>query len=218
MVIAGDCRVRGAAYRDYVDYDHHGAQCAGFNTASMGWDPRRTGSGEISLQAMKPGDQVGDERQHNPKPRAGLVDEMGAGLNGLAQLRALIASGRRPGILVTLDLQLVEVDLGKAVFAGSPSAAAYNPIGVVHGGYAATLLDSACGCAVHSRLSETQAYTTLELKIAYHKAMTTETGLVRAEGRVLSMGRRAAFAEAMLTDAGGRLYASATSTLLIFER
>jgi uncharacterized protein (TIGR00369 family) len=71
---------------------------------------------------------------------------------------------------------------------------------------------------VHSRLSETQAYTTLELKIAYHKAMTTETGLVRAEGRVLSMGRRAAFAEAMLTDAAGRLYASATSTLLIFER
>ena len=161
---------------------------------------------------------MGDERQHNPKPRVGLVDEVGAGLSGLAQLRALIASGRRPGILVTLDLQLVEVDLGKAVFAGTPSAAAYNPIGVVHGGYAATLLDSACGCAVHSRLSEAQAYTTLELKIAYHKAMTTETGLVRAEGRVLSMGRRAAFAEAMLTDAGGRLYASATSTLLIFER
>jgi uncharacterized protein (TIGR00369 family) len=115
-------------------------------------------------------------------------------------------------------LQLVEVDLGKAVFAGTRGAATYNPIGVVHGGYAATLLDSACGCAVHSRLSESQAYTTLELKVAYHKAMTIDTGLVRAEGRALSMGRRAAFAEAKLTDAGGQLHASATSTLLIFER
>jgi len=161
---------------------------------------------------------MGDEIQHKPKPRAGLVDEVGPGLSGLAQLRALIACGRRPGILVTLDFQLVEVDMGKAVFAGNPTLAAYNPIGVVHGGYAATLLDSACGCAVHSRLTESQAYTTLELKIAYHKAMTIETGLVRAEGRVMSMGRRAAFAEATLTDASGQLYASATSTLLIFER
>jgi len=161
---------------------------------------------------------MGIESQHKPTPRTGLVDEVGPGLSGLAQLQALIASGRRPGILVTLDLQLVEVDLGKAVFAGTPTAAVYNPIGVVHGGYAATLLDSACGCAVHSRLSESQAYTTLELKVAYHKAMTIETGPVRAEGRVLSIGRRAAFAEGTLIDASGRLYASATSTLLIFER
>jgi uncharacterized protein (TIGR00369 family) len=156
--------------------------------------------------------------QQESKPRGRLVDEVGPGLTGLAQLRALMASGRRPGILVTLDFQLVEVDLGRAVFAGTPSEAAYNPIGVVHGGYAATLLDSACGCAVHSRLTESQAYTTLELKVAFHKALTTETGLVRAEGRVLSIGRRAAFAEATLTDASGRLHASATSTLLVFER
>ena len=161
---------------------------------------------------------MSEETQHKSKPRAGLVDEVGPGLTGLEQLRALIASGRRPGILVTLDFQLVEVDLGRAVFAGTPGEAAYNPIGVVHGGYAATLLDSACGCAVHSRLTESQAYTTLELKVAYHKALTTETGLVRAEGRVLSIGRRAAFAEATLTDASGRLHASATSTLLILER
>ena len=161
---------------------------------------------------------MSEETQHKSKPRAGLVDEVGPGLTGLEQLRALIASGRRPGILVTLDFQLVEVDLGRAVFAGTPGAAAYNPIGVVHGGYAATLLDSACGCAVHSGLTESQAYTTLDLKVAYHKAMTTETGLVRAEGRVLSLGRRAAFAEAKLTDASGRLLASATSTLLILER
>ncbi|PKM10256.1 MAG: thioesterase [Gammaproteobacteria bacterium HGW-Gammaproteobacteria-3] len=147
-----------------------------------------------------------------------LVTKAGTGLNGLDQLRALMASGRMPGILVSLDFELVEVDFGKAVFAGKPREHAYNPLGTVHGGYAATLLDSACGCAVHSRLTERQAYTTLELKIAYHKAMTKNTGLVRAEGSVLSLGRRTAFAEARLMDAEGRLYASATSTLLIFGR
>lgn len=84
--------------------------------------------------------------------------------------------------------------------------------------YAATLLDSACGCAAHSRLAAHQGYTTLELKVAYHRPMTASTGPVRAEGRVLSIGRRAAFAEATITDAAGKLYASATSTLLVFER
>jgi uncharacterized protein (TIGR00369 family) len=137
---------------------------------------------------------------------------------GLEQLRALIASGRRPGMIETLDLQFVEVEEGRAVFEGVPGLHAYNPIGTVHGGYAATLLDSACGCAVQSRLSGSQGYTTLELKVAYHKAITARTGTVRAEGRVVSLGRRAAFAEASLTDADGRLLASATSTLLVFER
>src|SRR5882672_7287455 len=144
-----------------------------------------------------------------------LVDEVAGGLDGLSQLRALMASGRKPGILVALDFEFVEVEAGKAVFAGTPGEHAYNPIGAVHGGYAATLLDSACACAVHSRLSANQAYTTLELKVAYHKAITRNTGLLRAEGRVVSFGRRAAFAEASLADSEGRLYASATSTLLI---
>lgn len=147
-----------------------------------------------------------------------LVDEIAPGLDGLAQLQALIDSGRKPGILQSLQFDLVEVASGRAVFAGTPGDHAYNPIGTVHGGYAATLLDSACGCAVHSQLSATQAYTTLELKIAYHKAITRDTGLLRAEAKVLSIGRRAAFAEGRLTDAQGRLYASATSTLLVFER
>lgn len=138
--------------------------------------------------------------------------------NGLDQLRALITSGRKPGILVSLDFELVEVDFGKAVFAGRPGEHVYNALGTVHGGYAATLLDSACGCAVHSRLTDRQAYTTLELKISYHKTITKNTGLLRAEGYVLSLGKRAAFAEARLIDAEDRLYASATSTLLIFGR
>jgi uncharacterized protein (TIGR00369 family) len=147
-----------------------------------------------------------------------LISEMTEGHTGLEQLRALIASGQRPGIAVSLDFALVEVEEGRAVFAGVPGLHAYNPIGTVHGGYAAALLDSACGCAAHSRLAANQAYTTLELKVAYHKAMTKDTGEVRAEGRVLSFGRRAAFTEASLRDASGRLYASATSTLLIMER
>jgi uncharacterized protein (TIGR00369 family) len=147
-----------------------------------------------------------------------LVDEVAGGLDGLSQLRALMASGRKPGILVVLDFEFVEVEAGKAVFAGTPGEHAYNPIGAVHGGYAATLLDSACGCAVHSRLAASQAYTTLELKVAYHKAITKDTGLLRAEGRLLSFGQRVAFAEARLTDVHGKLYASATSTLLVFNR
>jgi uncharacterized protein (TIGR00369 family) len=147
-----------------------------------------------------------------------LVDEVGGNLDGLSQLRALIASGRKPGILVALQFDFVEVEAGRAVFAGTPGEYAYNPIGAVHGGWAATLLDSACGCAVHSRLTASQAFTTLELKVAYHKRITKDTGLLRAEGNLLSFGERVAFAEAKLTDALGKLYASATSTLLVFNR
>jgi uncharacterized protein (TIGR00369 family) len=141
-----------------------------------------------------------------------------APLSGLDQLRAWMAGGRPPAIGETLGFKLVEAEEGRAVFEGIPGLHVYNPIGTVHGGYAATLLDSACGCAVHSRLTAAQAYTTLELKVAYHKAMRADTGPVRAEGRVISLGRRTAFAEARLTDAEGRLLATATSTLLVMDR
>jgi len=138
-------------------------------------------------------------------------------LSGLEVLRSLIATGRRPPIGDTLDFTLIEVDEGYAVFAGVPGPHAYNPLGTIHGGYAATLLDSACACAVHSLLSPMQAYTTLELKVAYHHAMTANIGPVRAEARVISSGKRVAFAEGRLIDTTGRIYASATSTLLIYE-
>ena len=139
--------------------------------------------------------------------------------DGLEQVRRLLnGSTQYRGIVATMGLRLVEAELGHAVFEGDPDERFYNPIGSVHGGYAATLLDSAVGIAVHSRLSPTQAYTTLELKIAYHRALTHESGPVRAVGSVLSFGRRAAFAEGKLTDAQGRLCASATSTLLVYER
>lgn len=147
-----------------------------------------------------------------------LVAQLPPGLTGLEQLRQLIAMGGRPPIGETLDFVLVDAGEGFAAFEATPTVRVYNPLGTVHGGYAATLLDSACGCAAHSRLTSTQGYTTLELKVAYHKAITQETGRLRAEGRVLSIGRRAAFTEATLKDAAGKLYASATSTLLVFER
>jgi uncharacterized protein (TIGR00369 family) len=137
--------------------------------------------------------------------------------SGLQQLQALIEGADPPGIATSLKFSLLEVSEGRAVFSATPGLHAYNPIGSVHGGYAATLLDSACGCAVHSRLSGRQRYTTLELKVAYHKGISTETGPLRAEGRVVTLGKRVAFTEATLTDAAGKLYASATATLLIIE-
>jgi uncharacterized protein (TIGR00369 family) len=147
-----------------------------------------------------------------------LIADAPSELNGRERLETMMHAPRRPGIVDTLDFDLIEVDDGRVVFEGTPSRAVYNPIGTVHGGYAAALLDSACGCAVQSKLSASQGYTTLELKVAYHRAMTDATGPVRAEGKVVTMGRRAAFVEATLKGLDGKLYASATSTLLVFER
>lgn len=147
-----------------------------------------------------------------------VVKDNPAGLSGLEQLRMLMERGTPPPIGITLGFTLIEIEEGFAVFEGNPDHSVYNPIGSVHGGYAATLLDSACGCAVHSRLSPTQGYTTLELKIAYHRPLSERSGPVRAEGRLLSFGRRVAFAEAKLLDAAGQLCASATSTLLVFDQ
>jgi uncharacterized protein (TIGR00369 family) len=136
-------------------------------------------------------------------------------MNGIEQLRASISSGKRAGMGVSLAFELVEAGDGFAAFEGVPGLHAYNPMGTVHGGYAATLLDSACGCAVHSKLAAGDSFTTLELKVAYHKAISERTGKVRAEGRVLTFGRRVAFSEGKLFDQEYRLLASATSTLLV---
>jgi uncharacterized protein (TIGR00369 family) len=145
---------------------------------------------------------------------AEVAPDAQADLEGLRQALRRHAEG---GIATTLSFDLVELEAGRAVFAGTPGRQVYNPIGKVHGGYAAAILDSACGCAVHTRLGPGERYTTLELKVAYHKAITEETGKVRAEGRVVSLGRRAAFAEATLKDTAGKLLASATSTLLVMR-
>ncbi len=139
-------------------------------------------------------------------------------MSGLEVLRAVL-EGRIPynGINRTLGFAAVSADEGQVLFAGTPDLGVYNPFGQVHGGYTATLLDSAMACAVHSTLKPGQSYTTLELKVAFHKPITAETGCVSAIGTVLSQGRRAAFAEGKLSDAKGRLLASATSTLIIID-
>ena len=138
-------------------------------------------------------------------------------MTGLERALTMLAAGGQPPIGKTLGFACVEVSEGRAVFEGSPGPETYNPMDIVHGGYAATLLDSACGIATVTRLQEGQTMTTLELKVSYHKAMTAETGTVRAEGIVISIGRRVAFVEAKLTDTAGRLLASATSTLLVIS-
>ena len=130
-------------------------------------------------------------------------DDKPTPLDGLATLRSWIEGGWRPPMAETLDIRLIEADKGRAVFTGTPAERVYNPLGVVHGGNITTLLDSACGCAVHSSLTAEQTYTTLELKVAFHRAVRWNTGLMRAEGKVVTIGRRVAFAEASLTDVNG---------------
>ncbi len=138
---------------------------------------------------------------------------------GLVQMRAILnGSSDYRGIAHLLKFKPIQVDEGEVVFEGHPSREVYNPIGTVHGGYAATLLDSAMGCAVHTKLKAGQGYSTLELKVAYHRAMTEDSGPVRAEGRVITFGRRAAFAEGRLLDRQGRLCATGTTTCLVFEK
>lgn len=140
------------------------------------------------------------------------------GMSGLEFLRAwLDGSIPPPPIAALMDFRLVEVSEGRTVFEGTPGEYQYNPIGMVHGGIAATLLDSAMGCAVHSTLPATAGYTTLELKVNYIRPMTSDTGLVRCEGTVIHVGGRTATAQARLVDASGKLYAHATTTCLILR-
>ncbi len=122
-----------------------------------------------------------------------------------------------PPIMQTVEPFDSTAEPGVVVFHSTPGFRHYNPIGSVHGGYAAILLDSAMGLAVHSTLQPGSGYTTLEFKISFIKGMTKDTGVVRTEGRILNVGRRAATAEARITDGKGRLLAHATTTCLIFE-
>jgi uncharacterized protein (TIGR00369 family) len=137
--------------------------------------------------------------------------------DGLGFLQAMVAGKvPKPPIAETLGFTLSEVEHGRAVFAGTPAFAYYNPINVVHGGWAATLLDSALGCAVHSTLAKGEAYTTLELKVNMVRAITAETGPMTAESRLLHRGRTMGTAEAYLRDKAGKLYAHGTTTCMIF--
>ncbi|MDB4950588.1 MAG: hypothetical protein JWM27_3237 [Gemmatimonadetes bacterium] len=122
-----------------------------------------------------------------------------------------------PPIAAALGFWLETVEPGRAVFAAVPAEFQYNPIGVVHGGFTATLCDSAMACAVHSTLPAGTGYTTLEMKVSLVRAITVDTGRVTCEGTVIHAGGRVATAEARITDAAGRLYAHATSTCIILR-
>ncbi|HYN84374.1 MAG TPA: PaaI family thioesterase [Pyrinomonadaceae bacterium] len=140
------------------------------------------------------------------------------GLSGIEYLRKIVAGELpRPPISAMMNFGLAELEEGRAVFTVEPAEYHYNPIGVVHGGLAATLLDSAMGCAVHSTLPAGAGYTTLEIKVNYVRPMTSETGGVRCEARVVYVGGRTATAEGRVTDGAGRLYAHGTTTCLIFR-
>jgi uncharacterized protein (TIGR00369 family) len=121
-----------------------------------------------------------------------------------------------PPIAELIDFVPIEVEHGRIVFQGTPGWQHYNPSGVVHGGYAATLLDTAVGGAIQSTLAAGIGFTTLELKVNYVRPMTEKTGPVRAEGKVISTGKQVAIAEGRIVDAVGRLYAHATTTCMVF--
>lgn len=149
-------------------------------------------------------------------PRA--LAEAGRSMSGIDFLRA-IRDGRLPPppIADLLGFKLVEVEPGHAVFEVTPGEQHYNPIGVVHGGLAMTLLDSAMGCSVQTQMAAGGGYTTLEAKTNLVRAVTEKTGLLRAIGKVVHVGRRMATAEGRLVDTAGKLYAHASTTCIVLS-
>lgn len=163
-------------------------------------------------------DVVVRERSYRWQDPRALADQARQ-LSGLAFLEAL-RDGELPSapIMATLGgAELESVEPGRVVFVLEPAEYHYNPIGSVHGGVYATLLDSACGCAVQSTLPAGVGYTSLDLSVRFLRPMTAETGPVRCEGGVVSSGRRTALARASITDGTGRLLGEATSSCLILH-
>ncbi len=151
----------------------------------------------------------------DPLPTAAV----GATMSGIEYMEAIVAGDvPPPPIAVTMRFGPIEVGEGRAVFSGEPGEEHYNPIGVVHGGYAATLLDSALGCAVHTTLPAGTGYTSLGLEAKYVRPITRDTGRVLCEAKVLYRGRRQATAEASLTASDtGKLLAHGVATCMILE-
>lgn len=146
-----------------------------------------------------------------------VATEWARGISGLAYMEAL-ATGQVPAppIARLLNFELTEVARGRAVFTIEPAEYHYNPIGTVHGGIAATLLDSAMGCAVHASLPAGTAYTTIELHVNYIRPVTVETGRLRCIGELIHLGRSQATAQGRLIDEHNKLYAHSTTTCLVF--
>jgi uncharacterized protein (TIGR00369 family) len=137
--------------------------------------------------------------------------------DGLSFLRGIV-EGRHPAppFAGTMDFELTEVEEGRVVFTGKPQARFFNPLGTIHGGWTATILDSAMACAAHSVLKPGEGYTTLEMKINYVRPVMPESGIVRCEGKVIHRGGTVATSEGRLIDERGKLLAHGTETCLIF--
>ena len=157
---------------------------------------------QISVEFESPTDELLRQAEH---------------LSGLEFLQAII-SGEHPAPPISrlMEFGIVEAEHGRAVFEGHPTDRVYNPIGVVHGGYAMVLIDSVTGCAVQTTLGPGYGYGTIETKVNLTRAITRDTGLLRAEGKLIHAGSRIATAEARVTDEQGRLVAHGTSTCLIY--
>jgi uncharacterized protein (TIGR00369 family) len=139
-------------------------------------------------------------------------------LSGLDTLRAMIAGELpAPPVMHTLGMDRIEVDEGRVTVVMQAQEFHYNPLGTVHGGILATLLDTATGCAVHTTLPAGIGYTSLDLTTRFLRPVTVDSGELRCEGTVISRGRTIALAEAKLSDARGRLLAHATSSCLLFD-
>lgn len=159
---------------------------------------------------------MSDEKMHRGIPVGVAVTPETMKMPGIEILRGMVAGTLpAPGITKSLNFWIAEVDEGRVVFAGEPGGESLNPMGGVHGGWALTLIDSACGCAAMSLLPAGVGYTTLETKGNLTRAIKPNTGVYRCEAKILGNGRTIITSDATLTAPDGKLYAHGTSTLLV---
>lgn len=149
---------------------------------------------------------------HSPLPRDAVRS-----MTGLELMRGLV-DGSFPGAPIgqLMNMRGVDAGPGFVVFEGIPGPEHYNPLGIVHGGFAATLLDSAMGCAVHTTLAAGIGFTSIDINVTYVRAITTATGPVTTRGEIINVGQRVGTARGTLTDADGKLLAHGTTSCLIF--
>jgi uncharacterized protein (TIGR00369 family) len=151
---------------------------------------------------------------YDPAITAAAVSTM----SGLEFLRAIMDGKLPPAPIASLlGFRAVEVEVGYVVFEGTPDESVYNPIGVVHGGLVCTMADTVAACAVHSTLDAGFAYTSIDLNVSYTRPVTKDSGTLRAVGSVVKPGRRVAFSRAEITDASGKVVATATSSCLVMR-
>jgi uncharacterized protein (TIGR00369 family) len=141
-----------------------------------------------------------------------------AALTGLEIMRRGVGANKaRPGIGRSLNFWITEVEDGRVVFEGEPGAESLNPLGIIHGGWMMTIIDSACGCATTTALEAGVSYTTLETKVNMTRAIKPNSGVYRCEGKLLSRGRQIITSEAAVTGPDGKLYAHGTSTCMVLR-